>query len=142
MPLVPRCRKYYGVAGSSFNGGWLRNQRSVKQLRKLLSGWRNRYVRDLKAKAQAERSKTVATVNWPLRDRVRSRAVGHSIRHRTLWNKKELLQAILSCQLDGLRCGKDGSIVQADPSVAGLRRKLVRVSARTAAASSWTWMRP
>jgi hypothetical protein len=41
------------------------------------------------------------------------------------WTEKELLQAILCCQLDGLRYSQTKN-QQADTSVAGLRGKLVR----------------
>ena len=41
-----------------------------------------------------------------------------------LWDRDELLQAILSCQLDGLRSAKAEHLAS-DRSVSGLRRKLV-----------------
>ena len=120
--LVPRCRKYCGAAGLEFQRR-LVEERNLKQLRKLLSRWRTKYVRNLKAKAQAEgleplqrstgRSATVYAAG--------RLAIQYGI---IAWPKKELLQAILSCQLDGLRAAKTEHLAT-DPSVSDLRRKLV-----------------
>jgi putative DNA primase/helicase len=122
--LIVRCRNYYGVAGREFQRQLVEDrQRSLKQPRESLSGWRTRYVRALKAKAKAEGLKPLqrstgrcATVYAAGR-----LAIEYGI---VPWNKKELLQAILSCQLDGLRSAKAEHLAT-DTSVSGLRRKLV-----------------
>ena len=122
--LIVRCRKYYGTAGEEFQGQLVEDrQRSIQQLRESLSGWRTRYVRTLNAKAKAERLKPLerstgrcATVY----------AAGRlAIQYGILpWNRKQLLQAVLSCQLDGLQWAK-AKHLETDTSVSGLRLKLV-----------------
>jgi putative DNA primase/helicase len=119
--LIARCRKYDGAAGREFQGQLVEGrQRSIKQLRESLSGWRTRYVRALKAKAKAEGLKPLqrstgrcATVY----------AAGRlAIQYGILpWTKKELLQAILTCQLDGLRWAK-AEHLETDTSVSGLQQ--------------------
>jgi putative DNA primase/helicase len=123
--LVVRCRKYYGTAGRAFERRLVEDRKKdVKQLRESLAGWRNEYIRVLKSKAQAE-------VLKPLQRSTGRCATVYAAGRLALqygilrWNRQALLQAILSCQLDGLRHSKVAD-EQADTSVAGLRRKLVQ----------------
>ena len=123
--LAARCRKYYGTAGRAFERRLVEDRKKdVKQLRESLAGWRNEYIRVLKSKAQAE-------VLKPLQRSTGRCATVYAAGRLALqygilrWNRQALLQAILSCQLDGLRHSKVAD-EQADTSVAGLRRKLVQ----------------
>jgi putative DNA primase/helicase len=123
--LVVRCRKYYGVAGRQFER-WLveARKKNVTKLRKSLRGWRNEYARALKAKSRAEDLK-------PLQRSTGRCATVYAAGRLAMtydlvpWTEKQLLDAVLSCQLDGLRHSKVQD-EQADTSVSGLRRKLVR----------------
>jgi hypothetical protein len=123
--LAARCRKYYGTAGRAFERRLVEDRKKdVKHLRKSLAGWRNEYIRVVKSKAQAEHLK-------PLQRSTGRCATVYAAGRLALqygilrWNRQALLQAILSCQLDGLRHSKVAD-EQADTSVAGLRRKLVQ----------------
>jgi putative DNA primase/helicase len=122
--LVVRCRKFYGKAGRAFERRLVEaRKKNVKQLRKSLAGWRKEYARVLKSKAQAEHVK-------PLRRSTGRCATVYAAGRLAMtydlvpWTETQLLQAVSSCQLDGLRHSKMAD-EQADTSVAGLRRKLV-----------------
>jgi hypothetical protein len=122
--LVARCRKYYGTAGRAFERRLVEDRKkSAKRLQKSLAGWRNRYIRVLKSKAQAEHLKPLQR---PTSRCATVYAAGRlAITYGLVpWTEKQLLQAILSCQLDGLRHSKVQD-EQGDTSVSGLRRKLV-----------------
>jgi putative DNA primase/helicase len=122
--LVARCRKYYGVAGREFQRQLVGDhQRSLKQPRESLSGWRTRYVRALKAKAKAEGLKPLkrSTGRCATAYAAGRLAIQYGILPCT---KKQLLQAILTCQLDGLRWAK-AKHLETDTSVSGLCRKLI-----------------
>jgi putative DNA primase/helicase len=122
--LMVRCRRYYGVAGREFQRQLVADRKTdVNRLRRSLFDWRNRYVRALKSKAKAKGLKPLqrstgrcATVY----------AAGRlAIQYGILpWNRKQLLQAVLACQLDGLRSAKAEHLAT-DTSVSGLRRKLI-----------------
>jgi putative DNA primase/helicase len=121
--LVGRCRKYYGTAGRAFERRLVEaRKKNVTKLRKSLRGWRNEYARALKAKSRAENLK-------PLQRSTGRCATVYAAGRLAMtydlvpWTEKQLLDAVLSCQLDGLR----RAVVdreQADTSVSGLRRKL------------------
>jgi putative DNA primase/helicase len=122
--LVGRCRKYYGTAGRAFERRLVEDRKKdVKQLRESLAGWRNEYIRVLKSKAQAEHLK-------PLQRSTGRCATVYAAGRLAItyglvpWTEKELLDAVLCCQLDGLHHSQIKH-EQADTSVAGLRRKLV-----------------
>jgi hypothetical protein len=95
-----------------------------KQLRESLAGWRNEYVRAFKQQARAEHLK-------PLQRSTGRCATLYAAGRLAMtydlvpWSRDDLLQAILTCQLDGLRHSQLQP-QQADTSAAGLRRKLVR----------------
>jgi hypothetical protein len=123
--LAARCRKYYGTAGRAFERRLVEDRKKdVKHLRKSLAGWRNEYIRVLKSKAQAENLK-------PLQRSTGRCATVYAAGRLAItyglvpWTEKELLDAVLCCQLDGLHHSQIKH-EQADTSVAGLRRKLVR----------------
>jgi hypothetical protein len=123
--LAVRCRKYYGVAGREFQRRLVESRKKdPKQLRKSLAGWRKEYTRALKAECRTEKLKPLprstgrcATVY----------AAGRLAKAYNLvpWDRQALLEAILSCQVDGLRYSQS-QLEDADTSVDGLRRKLVR----------------
>jgi putative DNA primase/helicase len=81
------------------------------------------YLKAIKAKARAEELKPLnrASGRFATVFAAGSLAVRYKI---FLWDRDELLQAILSCQLDGLRAAKTERLAT-DTSVSGLRRKLV-----------------
>ena len=123
--LARRCRKYYGVAGREFERRLVEARKNnVKGLRASLAEWRTEYIRALKRQARIEHLKplqrstdrcaTVYAAGWL--------AITYGL---LPWTEKELLDAVLCCQLDGLRYSRTKN-EQNDSSVAGLRRKLVR----------------
>jgi hypothetical protein len=122
--LVVHCRRYYGVAGREFQRKLVASRkRNVKQLRRSLRCWRNRYIRALKTKAKAEGVKPLQRSTGRC---ATTYAAGRlAIQYGILpWERKQLLPAILACQLDGLRWAKAKHLAT-DMSVAGLRRQLL-----------------
>jgi putative DNA primase/helicase len=123
--LARRCRKYCGVAGREFERRLVEaRKKDVKSLRESLAKWRTEYVRALKRQARLEHLK-------PLQRSTGRCATVYAAGQLAItyglvpWTEKELLDAVLCCQLDGLRYSQTKN-EQADTSVAGLRRKLVR----------------
>jgi Domain of unknown function (DUF927) len=122
--LVARCCKYYGVAGREFQRQLVADRkRNVNKLRGSLRRWRKGYVRAFKSKAKPEGLKPLkrstgrcATVYAAGR-----LAIQYGILPCT---KKQLMQAVLSCQLDGLWAAKTERLAT-DTSASGLRRKLI-----------------
>jgi len=123
--LARRCRKYCGVAGREFERRLVEaRKKDVKSLRESLAKWRTEYVRVLKRQARTEHLK-------PLQRSTGRCATVYAAGQLAItyglvpWTEKELLDAVLCCQLDGLRYSQTKN-QQADRSVAGLRSKLVR----------------
>jgi putative DNA primase/helicase len=121
--LVARCRKYYGVVGREFEGRLVQaRKKNVKMLRKSLGGWRTEYVRTLKSQCRGNSLK-------PLQRSTGRCATVYAAGRLAMkyglvpWTEKELLCAVLSCQIDGLRHSQKQQ-EHADTSVSGLRRKL------------------
>jgi hypothetical protein len=122
--LARRCRKYYGVAGREFESRLVEaRKKDVKSLRESLAKWRTEYVRALKRQARTEQLK-------PLQRSTGRCATVYAAGRLAItydlvpWTEKELLDAALSCQLDGLRHSQVKR-EQVDTSVTGLRRKVV-----------------
>jgi uncharacterized protein (DUF927 family) len=122
--LKQRSRRYFGTAGPEFVGRLLRHRDRDRQgLAKDLATYRRRYRNALKRKVEAEGLR-------PLK-RTSSRfatvfAAGRlAIRYKILpWSKRRLLEAILDCQLAGLRqLAREPRTTPA--SEAALRTKLV-----------------
>jgi putative DNA primase/helicase len=123
--LVPRCRKYYGTAGRQFERRLVEDRKkSVKQLRKSLAGWRKEYISALKAQCQTQKFRPLqrSTGRCATVFAAGCLAITYDL---VPWTEKELLRAVMSCQLDGLRHSQT-QIDKADTSVADLRGKLVR----------------
>jgi putative DNA primase/helicase len=123
--LAVRCRKYFGTAGRAFERRLVEaRKKNVTKLLNSLRGWRNEYIRVLKSKSQAKHLR-------PLQRSTGRCATVYAAGRLALqygilrWDRQALLQAILLCQLDGVRHSKVAD-EQADTSVAGLRRKLVQ----------------
>jgi hypothetical protein len=115
--LSGRCRKYYGVAGREFERRLVdARKKDVQRLRELLAGWRIEYIRALKRQARVEHLKPMqrSTGRCATVFAAGRLAINYGL---VPWTKKELLDAVLCCQLDGLRYAQ---------TVAGLRRKLVQ----------------
>jgi putative DNA primase/helicase len=123
--LKIRCRKYYGVVGPAFVHKLVGDRtKNAEQLRRFLNRERDAYLQAIKTKAETEKLKPLNRASG--RFATVFAAGSLAIKYRIFrWNRQALLQAILSCQLDGLRHSKVAD-EQADTSVAGLRRKLVQ----------------
>ena len=123
--LKIRCRKFYGVLGPAFVHKLVADRnKNVEQLKRFLSRERTAYLQAIKTRAQAEELTPLNRASG--RFATVFAASSWAIKYRIFrWNRQALLQAILSCQLDGLRHSKVAD-EQADTSVSGLRRKLVR----------------
>jgi uncharacterized protein (DUF927 family) len=123
--LKIRCRKFYGVVGPAFVHKLVADRtKSAERLKRFLSRERAAYLQAIKTRAQAEELTPLnrASGRFATVFAAGSLAIKYQIFR---WNQQALLQAILSCQLDGLRHSKVAD-EQADTSVAGLRRKLVQ----------------
>jgi putative DNA primase/helicase len=123
--LKIRCRKFYGVMGPAFVRKLVADRtKDLDQLKKFLSRERAAYLQAIKTRAQAEELTPLNRASG--RFATVFAAGSLAIKYRIFrWNRQALLQAILSCQVDGLRHSKVAD-EQADTSVAGLRRKLVQ----------------
>jgi uncharacterized protein (DUF927 family) len=122
--LKTRCRNYYGAVGREFARKLVRDRaRDPVALKRFLKRQRAAYLRAIKAKAQGE--KLTALNRASGRFATVFAAGSLAIRYKIfLWDRDELLQAILTCQLDGLRWAKAKHLAT-DTSVSGLRRKLI-----------------
>jgi putative DNA primase/helicase len=117
--------KYFGTPGRVFVRKLVRERRANRaELKKFLRDERRAYLKVLKAKAQAE--------GWRLLSRDSGRyattfAAGSLvIKYGILpWGRKDLLRAILSCQMDQLRRA-DQNDRDGKSSVESLRSKLVQ----------------
>jgi putative DNA primase/helicase len=122
--LKQRCRRFFGTAGPEFARLLVKHREEDHAgLKKLLAKYRTRYRKALSEAIQAEglhsltrTASRFATVYAAGRLAVRYRIL--------LWSSKQLLQAILACQLTGLR-----QLTHEPPtgvlSEAALRKKLV-----------------
>ena len=123
--LKIRCRKFYGEVAQEFLGklvqGWTTDRAGLQQF---LKEQRLAYLQVLKAKAAAEELKSLnrASGRFATVFAAGSLAIKYEI---FPWKRDDLLQAILSCQLDGLTRTKVQS-AQLDTSISGLRTNLVR----------------
>jgi uncharacterized protein (DUF927 family) len=123
--LKIRCRKFYGVVGPAFVHRLVADRtKDLDQLKKFLSRERAAYLQAIKAKAKAENLRPLNRASG--RFATVFAAGSLAIKYRIFrWNRQALLQAVLSCQVDGLRHSQ-AQHEQADTSVAGLRQKLVQ----------------
>ncbi|MGZ5529954.1 MAG: DUF927 domain-containing protein [Limisphaerales bacterium] len=122
--LKIRCRKYCGAVGEEFVHHLVRNRRrDATGLKQFLRRQRAAYLRAINAKAQSENLRPLnrASGRFATDFAAGSLAIKYKI---FLWDRNELLQAILSCQLDGLR-HVQAEHLETDTSVSGLRRKLI-----------------
>jgi uncharacterized protein DUF927 len=118
-----RCRRYFGTPGKAFQQKLVKERKRDPQgLRKFLAGERRAYRQLLRRRAKVEGLK-------PLK-----RAVGRAatvfaagslaIRYEVfLWDRDELLEAVMSCQLDSVRIAHNGG--EAANSTQDLRNKLM-----------------
>jgi putative DNA primase/helicase len=123
--LKIRCRKFCGAVGRAFVWKLVADRaKNEERLKRFLSRERIAYLQTIRTQAQAEglRPLNRASGRFATVFAAGSLAIKYQIFR---WDRQALLQAILSCQLDGLRHSKVAD-EQADTSVAGLRRKLVR----------------
>jgi putative DNA primase/helicase len=122
--LKIRCRKFCGAVGQEFVRKLVQDRaRDPSGLKRLLKRERAAYLRAIKAKAQAEKLKPLNRASG--RFATVFAAGSLAIRHKIFpWDRNELLQAILSCQLDGLWAAKTERLAT-DTSASGLRRKLI-----------------
>ena len=124
--LKIRCRTYYGTVGPAFVEKLVHARArpaAFENLKQFLKQERTAYRRAIKAKAQAEK---LTPLNRASGRFATVYAAGSlAIKYRIfLWDRAELLRAILACQLDGLRSAKAEHLAS-DRSVPGLQRKLI-----------------
>ena len=97
-------------------------RRDATGLKQFLTRERAAYLQAIKTRAQSEELTPLNRASG--RFATVFAAGSLAVKYRIFrWDRQALLQAILSCQLDGLRYSKMAD-EQADTSVAGLRRKL------------------
>jgi uncharacterized protein (DUF927 family) len=123
--LKARCRKFYGVVGEEFARRLVQDRStSPAELKEFLKAERNVYLQAIKAQIQGQdlRPLNRASGRFATTFAAGSLAIKYQI---FCWDRDDLLQAILACQLDGLRHSQTSN-KQADTSVTGLRHKLVR----------------
>jgi hypothetical protein len=122
--LKVRCRKFCGAAGEEFVRRLVQNRSTDPAgLKQFLKAERNVYLQAIKAQAQAQNLKPLNRASGRFATTFAVGSLG--IKYGILpWTRDDLLQAILSCQLDGLRYSQTKN-QQADSSVAGMRRKVV-----------------
>jgi hypothetical protein len=93
-------------------------------LKQFLNDERNAYLQAVKAQAQAQNFKPLNRASGRFATTFAAGSLG--IKYGIFpWDRDDLLQAVLSCQLDGLHYSLTKN-QQADRSVVGLRRKVVR----------------
>ena len=122
--LKRRCRLYFGAAGVEFARKVIASlNRDLPALKKRLARYRARYrkalnraLREASLRSLTRTSSRFATVYAAGRLAIKYRILPRS--------EKSLLQAILNCQLSGLRLQAD-TARRGEPSESELRRKLV-----------------
>ena len=126
--LKIRCRKYYGTVGPAFVEKLVRARGRVAafgNLKQFLKQERTAYLGAIKAEAQAQAEKLTPLNRASGRFATVYAAGSLAIKYRIfLWDRAELLRAILACQLDGLRSAKAEHLAS-DRSVPGLQRRLI-----------------
>jgi len=111
------------AVGDSMKIDALKRREFITLLKRFLRRQRAAYLRAIKAKARAEELKPLNRASG--RFATVFAAGSLAIRYKIFpWDRDELLQAILSCQLDGLRAAKTERLAT-DTSVSALRRKLI-----------------
>jgi len=122
--LKIRCRKYCGAVGEELVRRLVEERhRGPAELKEFLKHERGVYLKAIDGKAQAESLTPLKRASE--RSATVFAAGSLAIRYKIFpWDRDELLQAILSCQLDGLRSAK-AKHLEIDASVSGLRRKLI-----------------
>jgi putative DNA primase/helicase len=123
--LKVRCRRYCGAVGQKFVRRLVADRvEDPIRLKRFLKRERTAYLQAIKTKTEAENFRPLnrASGRFATVFAAGSLAIKYGIFR---WDRQALLQAVLSCQLDGLRHSQRQE-EQADTSVAGLRRKLVR----------------
>jgi putative DNA primase/helicase len=122
--LKVRCRKFCGAVGEEFGQRLVKDQADdPAALKRFLQEERNSYLQTLKAKTQVENLKPLNRASGRFATTFAAGSLG--IKYGIFpWDRDDLLQAVLSCQLDGLRHSQTKN-EQADSSVTGLRRKVV-----------------
>src|ERR1700730_18655820 len=123
--LKARCRKFYGAAGEEFVRRLVHDRgRDPAALKGFLKDERNVYLQALKVKTQVENLRPLNRASGRFATTFAAGSLG--IKYRILpWSRDDLLQAILTCQLDGLRHSQL-TPKRTDTSVSSLRRKLVQ----------------
>ena len=122
--LKIRCRKFFGVVGPAFVQKLVADRtKNAERLRKFLSRERIAYLQAINTQAQAEdlRPLNRASGRFATVFAAGSLAIKYEIFR---WNRQDLLRAVLSCQLDGLRHSQ-AQHEQADTSVAGRLAEVV-----------------
>jgi uncharacterized protein (DUF927 family) len=123
--LKVRCRKFCGTVGEEFVRRLVEDRtHDPAALKQFLKKQRTTYLQALDAKTQAENLRPLNRASG--RFATTFAAGSLAIKYQILpWNRDDLLQAILACQLDGLRHFRVRHD-QVDTSTSGLRRSLVR----------------
>jgi len=123
--LKIRCRKFYGAVAQEFLRKLVQNWTTDRAgLKRFLKEERLAYLQVLEAKAAVENLRPLnrASGRFATVFAAGSWAIRYEIFH---WQRDYLLQAVLSCQLDGLTRPKVQP-EQPDTSISDLRTKLVR----------------
>jgi putative DNA primase/helicase len=123
--LKVRCRKFYGTPGEEFVRRLVEDRaRDASALKQVLKEERKAYLQALQATTEAQNLRPLNRASGRFATTFAAGSLG--IKYGILpWTREDLLQAILSCQLDGLRYSQVKN-EPVDTSVSGLRRKLVR----------------
>jgi putative DNA primase/helicase len=122
--LKSRCRSCFGAPGREFVRGLVADRKAdQKAFSTLLKAERKAYHRALRDKADAEGFRPLNRASG--RFATVFAAGSLAIRYKVfLWEREALLDAVLSCQLDGLRIPKTQPLAERI-SVQALREKLV-----------------
>jgi putative DNA primase/helicase len=122
--LKVRCRKFYGTPGEEFVRRLVEDRvRDASALKQVLKEERKAYLQALQATTEAQNLRPLNRASGRFATTFAAGSLG--IKYGILpWTRDDLLQAILACQLDGLRHSQTKNH-QADSSVTGLRRKVV-----------------
>jgi putative DNA primase/helicase len=122
--LKVRCRKFYGTPGEEFVRRLVEDRaRDASALKQVLKEERKAYLQALQATTDVQNLRPLNRASGRFATTFAAGSLG--IKYGILpWTRDDLLQAILSCQLDGLRHSQTKN-EQADSSVTGLRRKVV-----------------
>jgi putative DNA primase/helicase len=122
--LKVRCRKFCGAAGEEFVRRLVQDRSTDPAgLKQFLKAERIAYLQAIKDQVQGQNLKLLNRASGRFASTFAAGSLG--IKYGILpWTRDDLLQPILSCQLDGLRHSQTKN-EQVDTSVTGLRRKVV-----------------